>query len=460
MISDPLLPLSSSEAPAFNWDTFLPFEMRCFKNLWEITSKRWKAVYITYALFTVGSLISLMSVLWKQWSDNNLIFSLNNVLFYMLYLGMGLAYILFPPLYMIHFQYVLDSGVTKVLVDAMRLDGSYKRRFHYICHFNFAMIVVTIVLYCASYPMTWFVRLMSIVMGPIYTFPNALAYNVCIMILDAHRVQTRLLLSDLEIDLSATGNSSFSDHGYDDCVVSHMEIEVNRRASENQLLDDVDDSINCISPNSIQGDSGLEDQCKRIRSYWRRYYKIQTECHRSSKLCGKMLVLLFCVSFVVIVSTVWDIIRGLYTVVSLLAYSLHSLVLLHEVMMLLVIVNETGNIISCRLSALAMGGIVRCFDKSSIPSTSSQNSLYSSYLLHRSHATSEDGNDRGETQVPRWSRISEFNQFVEEVKALIGCLTYAKIHFTFFGEFALRSSMLMAIVGSIFGAVLSAIYLR
>jgi hypothetical protein len=512
MISAPLLPKASSSSRIFNWDTFLPFEIRWLKQLLCVLGKRARLYGTLYLVFIVVSLGFLISLLAQQWSDNDLKVSLNTVLFYMLYVGMGLAYITFPPIYMIYFKQLLESDhVPQILSSAMRQDEFFKRRFHLICHFNFAMIVGTLVLYDATYSMPWYIRVMSIFMGPVYTIPNVLAYTLCIMILDALRVQAQCLQRDLEVDLMSSLDWGGADE-YDSEGL-HLGIEVKTRVSEKHdmssgiIQDAVDsdtgllfgggesnaglESLQSVIDGSSASGSGGYDNKKalsiqkhvgHIRLYWRRYCTVHSDCFRSSKLCGRMLVLLFCVSFVVVVSTVWDIFKGIYTVVSLLGYSLHSLVLLHEAMLLLVMINETGNIICCRLSALAMHGVVQCFNKSHLLRlTSSRGSdrirMLNTLNLGSNVSTGRDsmgGNCVGscssgvdndhQSEVNAHSlhapTPSDSDLVVEEVKTLIGCLAVTKIQVTFFGEFGLRSRMLLAIVGSIFGAVVSAIYLR
>ena len=431
-MTEQLLPSETkvNDSIPFDWDTFLPFELFYFKKLLLcIESRALQWAYVIFAIFVVGAMITILLTEWKSGHLNN---SIETILFYVLFTLTALAYIFLPPVYMLYLKDIVEcQHMNELFSESVRMDCNFKTRCQIICHTNFIMVFVTVILHSATYDMPWYLRVVSVFVAPVYTFPNVMAFTTCVMVLDAHRVQIQQFLEVLDGCLTFTKPAlypplSLTEH----CHSTHQsprggtacadEIHMNRASGSPPT----DGSSSGEQPCGPSGRSTSGDSVP-MSVLWVRYYELHSVCRHTSRQWGKMMVLLSVVSFLIVASTVWDIARHMYPKASLLGYSIYSIVLLHEFMFVLVMTNETGHLLCNRLSSIGMGRMLSLGWKG--------------------------GSAEG---VPALGARDE-----DIVPALVGCLSFVKVQVTFQGEFALRSRMLIAIIGSIVGAVLSAVFL-
>jgi hypothetical protein len=145
-----------------------------------------------------------------------------------------------------------------------------------------------------------------------------------------------------------------------------------------------------------------------------RYYEELAICLAFSKCCGKWLLFFTLFSLVFAIGVVWALYLSLYHAAGVIAFLAISMIQIFELGFCLSSCNEAGHLV-CREVC--------------------------SYLLAESVHSRQESNS------------------YQEATFLLGCIDHAKLEITYFGNFCLRSRTLLAILGSIVGAVVPGLIL-
>ena len=162
------------------------------------------------------------------------------------------------------------------------------------------------------------------------------------------------------------------------------------------------------------------DVVRSVDNISRRYCALHDCCRSTSTQFGLSLLLLFLIPITLVVSATWSIYEKFFSLASNLGFIVMALTYLLEIGLTVATTNESGYLV-CR--------------------------EMTSYLM-RVFVNPPTGADV--VQLLSLETINKMNGF-------IGCLTYLKMDIPFFGNFALSSTALIAIVGSLIGAIIPGI---
>jgi hypothetical protein len=333
---------------------------------------------------------------------------------------------LYLPFY--YYPLILELFSTKdiqlLLKEAISLSSfnSLQVKFRVVYFININVTTTSMFMYLYFADVEWATLIFSLVWFVFYIFPLSVVFGYLVCILEAHRIQAadfKDKLVILRIKYEASKESITSE--FQGARNINTDMTVFRASNEVS-------STSTFSQRHISTSSGSQTEFDEqipllasIEEITQQYLRLHDTFRLTSDKRGLFIFSTFFLLLMILLSSIWSIYEDFFSLKSTMGYIVMALFYVLEVGLMLATVNETGNLI--------------CRD-------------ISSFLLRVLVNTASAGQD---------NTNSTNSTAVNKITGFVSCLVHIKIEIPFFGNFALRSRTLIAIVASLLGAIIPGI---
>lgn len=388
--------------------TLLPWALLVMKRV------AYSKYLIIYKCFYVLMSFVLLYIL--IWSSVNREFGIPYLVFFNI---QGLMYIATPFFCIISFVSSLENDyITHVLSDAFAVDTKLSTKFAVITNFNLGLLIFSVVTFSMiGVELTTKARIGTALTSFFYLTPFVLMYSwfVCLVYgqwtrLEGFLIRMRQMQSTCDVKYR-NDKFPFLRRGFDSSSYAPQHPDL-RNEDEVRSSGSIEMPLSlAVTPIDIKVDYPIMS----IDALSSKYYEELAISLAFSKCCGKWLLFFTIFSLFFAIGVVWSLYVRLYHAGGVIAFLVISLIQIFELGICVASSNESGNLI-CREIC--------------------------TFLLSESAQSRRESNSYGESNF------------------LLGCIDHAKLEITYFGNFALRSRTLLAILGSIIGATIPGIVLH
>ena len=248
----------------------------------------------------------------------------------------------------------------------------------------------------------WGAFISSLLWNMLYFAPFIVVLSLSISNIEAHRLQADHFVHHIRA-LRKKHKILFSVH----------KLSTSMPPSNDSVL--FSEHLNASSSSSCSDSIAIGTTLQDLNNH---YYYLLSHFLSASEKRGKLYFSLLLIPLFILLTSIISYYEGVYDQAPFIGFTVMSLLFLFEIGFVTATVNETGNVVSRELSSFLL-----C--------TLAESHKSSSYQLD--------------------------NQDIREMHATVACLTHAKIEIIFFGNFSLRSSTLLAILGSLVVAIIPAV---
>jgi hypothetical protein len=390
------------------WKKILPFEFKLLRNymilrpLPRIIYQRF--MYILALFLFSYTLLSLFDTSSEDHVDTPLAQTIMFVI-------QALAYIFLPFISMNLLDEVLKSSDIPILFsEALQFDPYFRLKFQIMTHINFIMAVIGV----TTYALFGKNDVVTVIAASFFTLlfftPYVYAFCIILLMLEAYRLQSLKFIADMKLQR----HHLFLDH-----------MTANDSTESDSITEDV--TLFLPSPSEDESHSHTAGLLARERGgeaspRWTyrdmidRYYTLHARCMYTSRRRGWRMLALFLYSGLTAIGGAYGAFTRQYNFLSIFVLTLIPMLVELQIGCSLATVNEMATQV-CR-------------------------ELCTTQLCSLRHKTITSAADD------------------EALNTFLNCIVFAKLEIYFFGNFALRSSTLLAIMGSIAAAIIPSIIYR
>lgn len=425
MIGDKLLQVGVSEGT-----TVLCEKEKLFRTIlpWTVLAMK-GVVYSKYfvllkGLYCLASVLVVLIILHTTLSEDSF-----GVAFLVFFNLQGLMYIATPYACVISFVNCWENDfIAHILADSFAFDPKLRKKFDAITYLNILLLIFSVI----SFTMNGMDASMSARVGSAFTTvfyltPFVLSYSWFVCLVYAQWSRLERFLEELRHMRSICDSKYRAQDKFPSLRVENRQppSEQSRRQEQEGDVED-GDGAECRRSGAIELPLGpvqalsskdsADNITMSLESLSSKYYEELSICLGFSKCCGKWLFFFTIFSLFFAVGVVWALYLRLYHPTGVVAFLFISMFQICELGICVASSNESGNLV-CREVC--------------------------SFLLAES-ASSRRAGKNGH----------------QEASFLLGCIDHAKLEITYMGNFALRSRTLLAILGSIVGAIIPGLILN
>lgn len=420
-------PLTSSanEAEDKSWLYLFPPAVRVMENVF---TSQYHCRWVKYSYCFIGALA--LGVIIYFISTARFYSGRTSRAFSILFLVQFLMYLALPPCYFpLMVDFFISKDVKTILKDAVWLSSfQYLRfKFYMIFFVNMAVTTSSMTAYLYFRYYGWLSIIFTVVWWLFYIYPLSIVFGYMICLLEAHRMQAaafRKKLVLLRIQFESESESS-SPLRSEDEAPSPLESHCERNRNSVTLRGSSGDSeahnmVACrLSSAGDESEQGFSIFLHSVEDITRQHVNLHDMFRSTADKRGHFLCGIFLLPITIILSSIWSIYEDFFSLKSTVGFIVMSTFYLLEVGLMVVTVNESGNLVSRDVASVLLRVIVH-------------NSVFDSENVVTARA-------------------------VHKMNGFISCLVHVRIEIPFFGNFTLRSRTLFAIVVSLLGAIIPGI---
>ena len=417
------------------WLQLFPFFITYLQQLFILKRKKKIICYIYYIL-TLIILISAAIVplfnkkttkFTSQSHNNNetsLSFDIYFTFQYVLYLSLPYYFYSFIIIiFQTNYMLTLVNMIYNIIVINEPNDIKYmKKKYHFIFYLNCFLTILAMIMYVSYSNPPWPEKVFAIVWCSFYILPLSMIFALMLCILDIHTELSRkftLSIVSLRKQLNILKKESICDLFLSDQY--KVKLEQDRRS------DIVTIDSNCQQQQQQQDQDHNEKVWLLVEEKIFQYCQLHDSCRMTSDIGGRVLLVLFLMPLALLIGTIWSIYEEYFSLDATIAFAFLTTFFLMEIGFAVAVMNETGLLVCRDMTSFLMRILL-------------MNSCCDSTIVH----------DEKERLTLSQNSINKINGFLE-------CLHFIKIEIPFFGNFVLGSRVLLAVFGSLLGAIIPAI---
>lgn len=381
------------------WVRLLPFEFTILMKYWVSSSPAVKIAWRRFMYILAGVLLGYSAIALFL-LHIKAIGSDTDLEYKIIFSIQALFYVGMPFISMDLLDEVLTSDDVPVLFsEAMRFDPMFKRKFLILTHLNFFLVFLSLVAYCLFSEFNPAAITSSIFFTVLFYTPFVFAYCLSFILLEGFRLQALKFISDVKAQRKySLLNKSLGSLALAD--VRDVELVVRLTGEELPAAQE----------------AGMWSEVDLIS----RYYMLHARCIYTSEKRGKKILFLFLYSIISSIGSSYGVLTQQYELLSVFLFTLVAVLVMLQIGISVATVNEMGTLVCRELSTSQL-----C-------------------ILHHE----------------RLDGASSSRNYAAIITQFYNCIVYSKFEIYFFGNFALRSSTLIAVLGSVLAAMLPSIISR
>lgn len=390
--------------------TLLPSALVAMKTV--VSSKSFIVLKGFYVLLSVFVVYVMIFTSIRDYDDYGVFY----IIFYDI---QGLLYLVSPYVCVNALRLCLENDfIAYVLSDAYSADPKLNRKFAAFTHLNLLLLFCTVLTFTVTADLSLLVRMEAGISSICYLTPYVLVYSwfVCLVYAQWGRLE---IFSSLLRHARSDSEARYHANIFPFLFLQQQDQQQKKNQKEEQEDEEAcrqSGSIECHGPVSPSAAVRIPmDNVLTTEALGTKYYEELTVCLALTKCCGLSLFFFTMFALALAISGVWALYLQIYYVGDVFAFVVIAMIQIFELGFLLSCCNESGNLV-CREVC--------------------------SYLLSES------------------SQRRRVSKSYQEATFLLGCIAHAKLEISYFGNFSLRSRTLLAIFGSIVGALIPGIILN
>mmetsp|Transcript_27621 Transcript_27621/g.51590 ORF Transcript_27621/g.51590 Transcript_27621/m.51590 type:complete len:420 (+) Transcript_27621:264-1523(+) len=377
------------------WIKVFPFEISCFRTFVtnHLIVRFWNALF---TLMTVSLIVYVVILVneHKYVSDDV-------PLFMTILLNFEGFIFLFLPYICFLFSKIMisNSDLADLITFAIKTDHRVKFKFALLTHINFFCLLVAVVSYCVKE--TYAHMIVVLITSLLYFGPLNISVSLSVCVVELHRIRIQQLRNDIiESTLSL---ESAKEKMIDSCEGR----ETTTTTSADPSINSGESSVTGYPPQDVM--DSLKEQ----------YYQLYAICARTSVNYGHYLLFFFAFGILYAFTVIFGIYVGQYPTNGIIGFVVVGLFMVLELGLAITSCNEAGHLVCRDLSNYLM----------SLPCMQGESSF-----------------------LP----VSEVEVKSKRANALLllSAMDFVKLQICYFGNMAMRSQLLLALIGSILLAVI------
>ena len=335
-------------------------------------------------------------------------FSRDGIAYKTFYDIQGLLYLATPFICAISFLKSLDNDfLSHMLQDSLSIDPKLPIKFAAVTHANLLVLFVSLTTFALmASELSAGDRAGAGITSIFYMTPYVLVYSWFVCLIYAQWIRLEDYLLNLR-QLRSCNEARYHSEKFPFLLSHNLEISEELEKPRSGTIE--------LSSSSITSFNDINVDTLTNYAISKKYYEELTICLAFSKCCGKGLFFFSMFSIIMHVGVIWSLYRNIYRIEGVISFLIISLIQVLEIGFLLSSCNESGHLVCREICSL---------------------------LLSESSSSHTESNS------------------YREASYLLGCMDYAKLEITYFGNFSLRARTLLAILGSIFAAIIPGLVLR